>query len=773
MEQYNFNVLSPQDFEDLVHDLLEAKLGIDIEAFATGRDKGVDLRYTNLKDEETVVQCKHYIKSSPRKLINNLKNQELQKVNIQNPNNYILATSCNLSVFNKDEILEIMQPFIKKSSNIIAYKDLEKLLNQYPEVEKKHYKLWITSTSVMEHIIHNAEHSQTDYLVEQIENKTKMFVKTPAFNEAIKKLEEYNFVVISGTPGIGKTMLAEMLIYLHLSMGYQPIVIQSNVSEGKKLFRKEKKQIFYFDDFLGQTFFGDRKEYLGQNQDSEVEIFANMIRKTKNSKFILTAREHIIRSARQESEKLYRGELLENRYIIDLENYSKLHRAQILFNHLYFSDLPEKYIESILDNGFILNIIKHKNYNPRLIEYLSSYGHIPNEMKSDYCAYIQKLLNDPRQIWKHAYYKQISCTARELLLVLYTMGPGGGDEIALKKMFKSYNNYVSKHQNKFIEPNEYYRALKSLEGGFVDITIGNIEFINPSIREFVATIIRTDENIAENIIHSATNIKQLIVLWQLASAHNDIGLFEVFKMNEDRLKKIISRLLDESFKEWNFTNSSWSYRNWNDSSDIEVLRFIVQFAIKQQSKYFTKVGMQTTKRLRQSITIRYVYFNGYNDLLHDIAKNDWLLSSYGKDLYEQLIELFLDQLECANSKDWVTLIITREKLTSWTRINEIKFVEKFIQFCESTIYDEIEKCSNIDDLDELEGIIVELIEMANSCECNLDNAFAIIETKKEELYEEYDYDTHDIYQKYISPSKADITDDDIISMFSTLRNNYT
>lgn len=58
-------------------------------------------------------------------------------------------------------------------------------------------------------------------------------------------------------PGIGKSTLAEMLIYAHLAKGYEPVVIQADIAEGRKLYRSDRKQIFYFDDFLGQTYLGE------------------------------------------------------------------------------------------------------------------------------------------------------------------------------------------------------------------------------------------------------------------------------------------------------------------------------------------------------------------------------------------------------------------------------------------------------------------------------------------------------------------------------------
>ena len=46
MADYDFTTcLSPLDFELLSKDLLETELGIQLENFSEGRDKGIDLRH--------------------------------------------------------------------------------------------------------------------------------------------------------------------------------------------------------------------------------------------------------------------------------------------------------------------------------------------------------------------------------------------------------------------------------------------------------------------------------------------------------------------------------------------------------------------------------------------------------------------------------------------------------------------------------------------------------------------------------------------------------
>jgi hypothetical protein len=53
-DRYTFTFLSPQDFEELVRDLLQVEWNVAIEAFKTGRDGGIDLRYASAHDGTTM-----------------------------------------------------------------------------------------------------------------------------------------------------------------------------------------------------------------------------------------------------------------------------------------------------------------------------------------------------------------------------------------------------------------------------------------------------------------------------------------------------------------------------------------------------------------------------------------------------------------------------------------------------------------------------------------------------------------------------------------------
>ena len=49
MNNYDFLILSPSEFERLTRDLLQKHLGCHVESFTQGRDGGVDLRYAGIK----------------------------------------------------------------------------------------------------------------------------------------------------------------------------------------------------------------------------------------------------------------------------------------------------------------------------------------------------------------------------------------------------------------------------------------------------------------------------------------------------------------------------------------------------------------------------------------------------------------------------------------------------------------------------------------------------------------------------------------------------
>jgi hypothetical protein len=292
MSSYSFETLSGNEFEILVRDLLQEELGIVLESFKSGRDKGIDLRYAPSKDNSLIVQCKHYIGSGTTKLIADLKNHESPKVKKLSPQRYVVATSVGLTPSNKDEILD-MFPSCISTSDIYGRDDLNNLLTRHPKVELSHYKLWLTSTHVLEALVKSATINRTRLDLERIHGKLKYYVQNVSFVRAKKILDEQHYCIISGIPGIGKTTLAEALFIDHVRRGFEPVRIYRSIDEGFEMFKQGVPQVFYFDDFLGTTAFDESS--LERNEDKQLLSFLQSIHSSSGEKkLILTSRDYIL-----------------------------------------------------------------------------------------------------------------------------------------------------------------------------------------------------------------------------------------------------------------------------------------------------------------------------------------------------------------------------------------------------------------------------------------------------------------------------------------------
>jgi hypothetical protein len=242
-----------------------------------------------------------------------------------------------LTPLNKDEIIKIFNGYIKSPSDIFGKDDLNNLLGQYPEIEKKHFKLWFSSTNILQKLLHNDIISRSEFEEEKIRKEINVYVQNDSFYDAINILDHHNYVLISGIPGIGKTILARILIFNYLIKDYELVVVSSDINEAESLYERGKKQLFYYDDFLGSNFLEER---LKKNEDQRLVRFIERIKNGSNKKLIITTREYILSQAKLKYEIFANFNSDLAKCIIDLAKYSKLIRAEILYNHLFYSNLP-------------------------------------------------------------------------------------------------------------------------------------------------------------------------------------------------------------------------------------------------------------------------------------------------------------------------------------------------------------------------------------------------------------------------------------------------
>lgn len=472
--------MSFADFEDLVLDLIGKEIGCRLEAFTAGPDDGIDGRHAkgiNL----TVIQAKHYAGSVYSSLKNKMK-LERKAIDKLCPSRYILVTSHPLTPAKKRQLAEIIGPSLKRESDIFSPDDLNMLIRKFPEVEKSHIKLWLMGTGVLERVIHAASHAYNNITVREIEAKLRVFAPNPSLEQAQKTLEDNHVVIISGPPGVGKTTLSEMLSYAYVAEEWNLHAIRS-LDDGFASIDDTKKQIFLFDDFLGKVAL-DRHAL--SHKDSDLSKFMHRIRTSPNARFILTTRAYIFEEARRISEHLADQRLDISKYVLDVGIYTRRIKARILYNHLLVSQTPMAHISVLIKSGEMPKIVDHKNYSPRIIEWMTDETRIRNITSEEYPVAFIAALDNPYSLWDTAFRTHISKKCQHLLFVLFFSSEYGAKLDDLRITYNELHPYLCSKYGEVHDPKDFEESLKILEGGFITITNRDVRFVNPSLKDYLA-----------------------------------------------------------------------------------------------------------------------------------------------------------------------------------------------------------------------------------------------------------------------------------------------
>ena len=289
---------------------------------------------------------------------------------------------------------------------------------------------------------------------------------------------------------------------------------------------------------------------------------------------------------------------------------SFLEKAQILYNHLYFNDLPIEYLLNIKKNKNYLSIVKHKNYNPRIIEFVTKTKNYINIPPEEYAEYVMSKLNNPDSVWEDEFRNRLEEYDRILMNTLYSLT---NDKVNIDILEKAFNNRILSITNN-TTLNIFEEVINRLNNSLIKIIIDRrkryVSVINPSVNDFLNKKISNNSNEQVVIINNAKYIEQVIK----------------FKQNK---KQVYDFIYNNSINELDSMDKSTSYYYFKLLLDYQIkdLR-IKSFVLKSFKKICDDYYWQRDDLIIELIEKGYIDFYELKEIMFINLKNTLYNFSY-------------------------------------------------------------------------------------------------------------------------------------------------
>jgi hypothetical protein len=499
VSDYTFQTLSDSDFEYFVCDLLNAEMGLDLHSYPAGRDQGIDLLQEFTDGTRVVVQCKHYVRSGKSKLVKEVE-KEISKNGYKDAKRYILVTSGLVTAQTESEIMAILRI---PQEDVWGPSRLNRVLARHPDVERRHFKLWLSSSGVLNSIINAGSWNRSLAMIESAAERAKYWVETPAYRLAFDVLARRGNLVLTGPPGIGKTYLAEFMCLQQARLGWQVVHVSGDLEQAWQLLRPDgTRQLFFYPDPIGEA---DLSPTAQQDASGIREFMAAIARRRdENKRLIITTPTEVLKRAEQSASGSLRR-LAEDRppqLEVSLGEWNQETRKQVLLNHLQFAGLSWDERRIVELDRRTVSAVRHPSFNPRLIEVVCE--QLTSDTTADEAlARLRNALASPESVWSVSW-ATLSELASEIVLTLATLRSRPVPLSELRDLVRDTG-----------PAKVWIDAWQSLQPIWITIEGPNTDRVvtlaNPGLRDFLLGRLE-DVDMANERISKATTLEQLAEL---------------------------------------------------------------------------------------------------------------------------------------------------------------------------------------------------------------------------------------------------------------------
>lgn len=522
---FNYNALDSFEFETLARDVTEIVTDVKLSCYTAGADGGVDASdfyYQKCQQSRVVMQAKHWLRRvTPKQwedLVGSLVKQ-LKKLNKVPSDKLVIVTSAGVTENVQHKMIDTAESLGVSCCIVIDRIKLDDMLarEECKPILKRHFKLWIAGTNVLNLMLNRSIDVDTEVFLNQIYEHEGLYTQTSVFDKAIQSLRQNSTLLIVGDPGTGKSVLTQMIALQLIKADFKIIYSScNNIDRIKNAIEDDcEKTLFILDDFLGQ-----RCLDIDSSKMRELVTLLRYTSKLKNCYTVLNSRISILNEAKRIDDpfKKFIDSMRAGIVVIDTTEMSLLDKARIMLANLSFEKVPIEYVDSLRKRSQsyfsfqmkCIDICKHNNFNPRIIEFCCREEFWKNKAPSEFPDAIKDKLDHPNDVWQNEFEERLEKPERILAYQLFSLGD---NSVPLSSLHIAYEKRLSLEPQADCSVNIFDKALKRLQETVVrTVYIENEPYIsmaNPSVNDYCAWFI------ANNNLEAIAMAKSVVFVDQL------------------------------------------------------------------------------------------------------------------------------------------------------------------------------------------------------------------------------------------------------------------
>jgi len=110
-----------------------------------------------------------------------------------------------------------------------------------------------------------------------------------------------------------------------------------------------------------------------------------------------------LNQGKQLSDKFEIGGIDRREFELRVGSLSDLDKARVLYNHVWYTDLDESFVDELYKDKRYQKIINHRSFNPRLISFITDSKRLGGVTPAGYWTHIEGALSNPRGIWRNMF----------------------------------------------------------------------------------------------------------------------------------------------------------------------------------------------------------------------------------------------------------------------------------------------------------------------------------------------------------------------------------